>query len=139
MSAEDKKARTRRFMEEVFNRGNMKAVDELVSPSIVDHSPLPGQEPGLEGLKKSLAAWRQAFPDLCVTVDDLIADGDKVMIRTTTTGTHKGTFMKIPATGKQIKVEGIDIVRISGGKVVEHWGINDNLTMMQQLGLVQRM
>jgi len=107
-------------MEEVFNKGNMKVVDELISPSIIEHSPLPGQEPGLEGLKKSLAAWRQAFPDLCVTVDDLIADGDKVVIRTTRTGTHKGTFVNIAATGKQIRVEGIDILQFSGGKVVEH-------------------
>jgi len=103
----------------------MKVVDELISPSTTEHSPLPGQEPGLEGLKKSLAACRQAFPDLDVTVDDLIADGDKVAVRATTTGTHKSTFMNIPATCKQFKVEGIDILQFSGGKVVEHWGINE--------------
>ena len=86
-----------------------------------------------------MVALRQAFPDLHVTVDEMLSDGDKVVIRSTMKGTHKGTFMNIPATGKPISVEGIDIVRISYGRAVEHWGVTDNLTMMQQLGLVPAM
>jgi len=126
-------------MEEVLNKGNMQVVDELIAPNFVEHDPFPGQAPGVEGLKQAMVALRQAFPDLHVTVDEMLSDGDKVVIRSTMKGTHKGTFMNIPATGKQISVEGIDIVRISNGRVVEHWGVTDNLTMMQQLGLVPAM
>ena len=126
-------------MEEVLNKGNMQAVDELIAPNFVEHNPFPGQAPGVEGLKQAMVALRQAFPDLHVTVDEMLSDGDKVVIRSTMKGTHKGTFMNIPATGKQINVEGIDIVRISNGRAVEHWGVTDNLTMMQQLGLVPAM
>ena len=126
-------------MEEVLNKGNMQAVDELIAPNFVEHNPFPGQAPGVEGLKQAMVALRQAFPDLHVTVDEMLSDGDKVVIRSTMKGTHKGTFMKIPATGKQMSVEGIDIVRISNGRAVEHWGVTDNLTMMQQLGLVPAM
>ena len=139
MSAEENKAKTRRFMDEVFNKGNLAVADELLAPNLIDHNPFPGQPPGVEGLKQAMVALRQAFPDLHVTVDEMLSDGDKVVIRSTMKGTHKGTFMNIPATGKQISVEGIDIVRISNGRVVEHWGVTDNLTMMQQLGLVPAM
>jgi len=126
-------------MEEVLNKGNMQAVDELIAPNFVEHNPFPGQAPGVEGLKQAMVALRQAFPDLHVTVDEMLSDGDKVVIRSTMKGTHKGNFMNIPATGKQMSVEGIDIVRISNGRAVEHWGVTDNLTMMQQLGLVPAM
>ena len=126
-------------MEEVLNKGNMQAVDELIAPNFVEHNPFPGQAPGVEGLKQAMVALRQAFPDLHVTVDEMLSDGDKVVIRSTMKGTHKGTFMNIPATGKQMSVEGIDILRISNGRAVEHWGVTDNLTMMQQLGLVPAM
>jgi steroid delta-isomerase-like uncharacterized protein len=139
LSTEDNKAKTRRFMDEAFNKGNMKVADELLSPNIVEHNPFPGQEPGVQGFKKGLTELRQAFPDLHITVDDMLADGDKVIIRSTMTGTHKGSFMNMPATGKQIKVEGIDIVRIKDGQAVDHWGITDIMTMMQQLGAVPQM
>jgi steroid delta-isomerase-like uncharacterized protein len=126
-------------MEEVLNKGNMQVVDELIAPNFVEHDPFPGQAPGVEGLKQAMVALRQAFPDLHVTVDEMLSEGDKVVIRSTMKGPHKGNFMNIPATGKQISVEGIDIVRISNGRAVEHWGVTDNLTMMQQLGLVPAM
>ena len=129
-------AKTRRFMEEVFNKGNLTAADEFMSADFVEHDPFPGQGPGLQGLKQGLAAFRQAFPDLHIGIDDMIADGEKVVIRSTMKGTHKGTFMNMPPTGKQISVEGIDIVRMSGGKAIEHWGQADALTMMQQLGAI---
>jgi len=134
--AEDNIAKTRRFMEEVFNKGNMKAVDEFMSADLVEHDPFPGQGPGLQGFKQGLADFRQAFPDLHIGIDDMLADGEKIVIRSTMKGTHKGTFMNLPPTGKQISIEGIDIVRMSGGKAVEHWGLLDALTMMQQLGAI---
>ena len=136
MIAEDNIAKTRRFMEEVFNKGNMKAVDEFMSADLVEHDPFPGQGPGLQGFKQGLADFRQAFPDLHIGIDDMLADGEKIVIRSTMKGTHKGTFMNLPPTGKQISIEGIDIVRMSGGKAVEHWGLLDALTMMQQLGAI---
>jgi steroid delta-isomerase-like uncharacterized protein len=129
-------AKIRRFMEEAFNKGNIKAVDEFVSADLVEHDPFPGQGPGLQGFKQGLAALRQAFPDLRIGIDDVLADGEKVVIRSTMKGTHKGTFMNMPPTGKQFSVEGIDIVRMSGGKAVEHWGVTDIMTMMQQLGAI---
>lgn len=139
LSTEENKSRTRRFMEEVFNKGNMKVMDELLAPNFVEHNPFPGQGPGAEGVKRVFTELRQAFPDLHVVVDDLIAEGDKVVMRSTMTGTHKGTWMNTPPTGKQIKVEAVDIVRMSGGKATDHWGVTDALTMMQQLGLIPKM
>jgi steroid delta-isomerase-like uncharacterized protein len=123
-------------MEEVFNKGNLKAVDEYMASNIIEHNPFPGQGPGVEGFKQGLAVFREAFPDLHCVVDDVFAAADKVVMRTTMKGTHKGSFMNMPPTGKQVSVEGIDIVRMSGGKAVEHWGILDALTMMQQLGAI---
>ena len=83
-----------------------------------------------------MAAFRQAFPDLRVGIDDILADGEKVVIRSTIKGTQKGTFMNMPPTGKQISVEAIDIVCVSSGKIVQHWGLMDAFTMMQQLGAI---
>ena len=136
MPADDNIAKTRRFMDGVFNKGNMKAAEEFMSANFVEHDPFPGQGPGVEGFKQGMSAFRQAFPDLQIQVDDIFADGEKVVARSTMMGTHKGTFMNMPPTGKQINVKGIDIVRMSGGKAVEHWGLFDSLTMMQQLGVI---
>ena len=136
MDNNDSIPKTRRFMEEVFNKGNLKAADEFMSKSFIEHNPFPGQGPGVEGFKQVMSALRQAFPDLSLAVDDIFADGEKVVIRSTMKGTHKGNFMKMPPSGKKISVEGIDIVRMADGKAVEHWGILDSLTMMQQLGAV---
>lgn len=139
MSEEENKAKTRRFMEEVFNKGNLTVIDELLAPNFVEHNPFPGYPPGLEGFRQGIADLRKGFPDIHFTIDDMLAEGDKVVMRSTMTGTNKGAFMGTPATGKQVKVAGIDIVRITGGKAVEHWGITQDLEMMQQLGLVPKM
>ena len=137
MSTEQNKALSRRFMEEVVNRGNISLVDELVAPDFVEHEELPpGITPGREAIKQLPAIFRSAFPDFKVTIDDLIAEGDKVVVRTTWSGTHKGEFMGLAATGKGVSFGVIDIIRIAGGKFVEHWGQMDNMGMMQQLGVV---
>ena len=107
-----------------------------MSTSIVEHDPFPGQRPDLQGFKQIVSAIRQAFPDLKVNVDDIFADGEKVVIRSTMKGTQRGPFMNMPPTDKEISVKGIDIVRMSNGKAVEHWGLVDSLTMMQQLGAI---
>ena len=137
MSAEQNKALIRRLMEEVFHRGNTSLVDELVAPDFVEHEELPpGIPPGREAVKQLPTIFRSAFPDFKVTTNDVIAEGDKVAVRSTWSGTHKGEFMGIPPTGKGISFEVIDITRITGGKIVEHWGQMDNLGMMQQLGVI---
>ena len=137
MSTEQNKAIMRRLMEEVFNRGNIGLVDEMVAPDFIEHEELPpGIQPGREGVKAFSTIFRSAFPDLKVTIDDDIAEGDKVVIRSIWSGTHKGELMGIPPTGKSVSFGVVDTVRIAGGKLVEHWGQMDNMGMMQQLGVI---
>jgi steroid delta-isomerase-like uncharacterized protein len=137
MSAEQNKVLVRRFVEEIFNQGNMSAADELVAPDFVDHEELP---PGIpndrEGVKQLTAMMRSAIPDFKATIEDIIAEGDKVVMRMTWSGTQKGEFMGIAPTGKRISVGVIDIIRITDGKFAEHWGLMDNMGMMQQLGAI---
>ena len=136
MPGEENKAQVRRFIEEVLNKKSVDAIDEFFAPDYVEHDEMPGVEPGIEGLKQVLSMYFAAFPDLHVHVEDLIAEGDKVVGRMFTHGTHQGEFMGIAATGKQVKFAEIHIARMSGGKMVEHWGIIDNMAMMQQLGVI---
>jgi steroid delta-isomerase-like uncharacterized protein len=137
MSTEQNKALLSRLMKEVFSRGNISLVDELLAPDFVEHEELPpGIPPGREAVKQFSTLFRSAFPDLKITIDDIIAEGDKVVVRGIWSGTHKGEFMGIPRTDKSVSFEVIDIVRIVGGKVVEHWGQMDTLRMMQQLGVI---
>ncbi len=136
MSVEENKALVRRVYEEIHNKGNFAAVDELVAINFIDHNAPPEISPGPEGIKQTFTMFRNAFPDLNVTVEDMIAEGDKVVARITLRGTHKGEFMGIAPTGKQIKLATIDIVRIAGGKIAERWGVGDNLGMMEQLGVI---
>ena len=135
--SEENKALFRRMFEEVINQGNISLIDELVAPDFVEHEELPpGIPPGREAVKQMFTMFRGAFPDLNATIDDVIAEGDKVVARSTWSGTHKGEFMGIPPTGKSVSFGVIDIVRIAGGKFVEHWGQMDNMSMMQQLGVI---
>ncbi len=135
MSTEQNKAIVRRVYE-IFNAQDLDALDELAAPNFVDHNPSPGQAPGLEGTKQAFRMFFAAFPDFQITVEDMIAEGDKVVARVRVTGTHQGEFMGIPATGVQFTQTGIDIVRIANGKGVERWGEFDNLGLMQQLGVI---
>ena len=130
----DRKAMMQRFYDEVLNAGNVEAMRELCTPGFIDHNPDPGQEPTLEGVIASFRQMRAAFPDMAVTVHDMIAEGDKVVSRVTMTATHEGDFQGIPATGKQISVDLIDMVRFEGDRAVERWGQYDALGFMQQLG-----
>ena len=134
--SEENKAIVRRFIDEVINKGDLGVIDELVSPSMVDHSAPPGLPSGPEGTKQMLTMFRTAFPDLNGTLQGLLAEGDKVAVRYTTRGTHQGDFTGIAATGKQVTIEGIEIDRIEDGKVVEHWESMDMMALMQQLGAV---
>ena len=138
MMIEEHKALVRRFVDEVQSAGNIDAIDELCSPEFVNHSAPSGMPPNREGVKQVTAMFRQAFPDSYFTVEDMIAEGDKVATHKTFHGTHEGEFMGMPPTGRRVSMELIDIVRISEGRVVEHWSMGDNLGMMQQLGVIPR-
>jgi steroid delta-isomerase-like uncharacterized protein len=131
--SEENKALARRSWEAP---NNPDIVDEVYAPDLVWHE--PDQEiRGPEEAKKFIATYKTAFPDLNVTVEDAIAEGDKVSTRWTIRGTHQGEIEEFgPPTGKQIELKGISISRIEGGKIVEEWNSYDNLGVMQQLGLV---
>jgi steroid delta-isomerase-like uncharacterized protein len=135
MSSEENKALVRRFFEET-SRGNLDVLDELMSESYVDHNLPPGLPPGREGQRQLIRSYLRAFPDLRFTIEDLIAEGDKVVTRGHYQGTQQGEFLGIPPTGKQVNVALIDIVRLADGKLVEHWIEADNLGMLQQLGAI---
>ena len=136
MSLEENKKIARDFVEQVLNQHDLNAVDQFMAEDIFEHNQLPGLPQGIEGQRQAIGILLSAFPDQQNTIEDVIAEGDKVVIRSTLRATHKGEFQGISPTGKQVRVEGIDIVRIEDGKFVEHWGVFDALGMMQQLGLV---
>jgi steroid delta-isomerase-like uncharacterized protein len=135
MSTEQNKAITHRLFEEILNKGNLAVVDELFSSNYVLHTPT-GPVHGVEGYKQFVNMYLSAFPDLQFTIEDLIAGGDKVVARWTGTGTHQGSLMGIPPTGKRATVTGISINCFENGKFVEGWLDFDALGMLQQLGLI---
>lgn len=136
MSVEANKAVIGRFFEDIFNQGHLDVADEIVAANYVNHNPAPGETPGVAGLKQFVTTLRTAFPNLHFTIDDLIAEADKVTTRWTVTGTHQEEFAGIPATGKPVTVTAINIHRIVDGKVQEGWLNWDALGMMQQLGVI---
>ncbi len=134
MSEQNRKL-VRRLNEELHNQGRIHEVTERhFAPDFVNHSAPPGLPPTREGNATFAMAFRQAFPDYQVTIHDMIAEDDKVVTRKTFAGTHQGEWMGIPASGRKISFGAIDIVRIADGKVVEHWGEFDMLTLLQQIG-----
>jgi steroid delta-isomerase-like uncharacterized protein len=133
MSTEENKTIVRRGFEEGVVQGNLAVVDELIAPSFVHHN-FPDAR-GTEGFKRMIGMFKSAFPDMEITIDEMIAEGDRVATRGSFTGTHRGDFMGIPATGKPINVSYSDIWRLEGGKAVENWVQMDMLGLMQQLGV----
>ena len=136
MSAEDNKALVRRFVDEVQSGGNIDLIDEICSPEFVNHSAPLGLPADREGIKIVTNMFRGAFLDSYSTVEDMIAERDKVATRKTFHGTHRGEFIGVRPTGQRVSMGLIDIVRISEGQVVEHWSMGDTLGMMQQLGVI---
>lgn len=134
--SEQNKAAIRRWIDEAINQGNQAVLDELLAPDYVYHG--PGMElRGPEALKQLIVQFRSAFPDLHIAIDDLVAEGEKVVTRCTATGTHKGEFMGIAPTGKRMTLPIIVITRFEAGKAVEDWEVYDGLGLMQQLGAVK--
>ena len=121
---------------QAVNQKNLDALDEVIASDVINHSARPGQAPGLEGVKQLFSSLHAAFPDFHIDVEDMIAEGDKVVARVTGSGTHQGEFMGIAPTGNRVEFSAIDIARIAGGKIVEHWSNSDQLGMMQQLGAI---
>lgn len=136
MSLEQNKALVRRFVEEVQGQHNLAALDELFSLDFLDHSGMSGT-PTLEGSRQFFTMMFAAFPDMHFTIRQQIAEGDKVLTHKTFHGTHLGPFMGIPATGKTVAIDVMDIMTVTDGKITEHWTVSDMLGMMQQLGVVQ--
>jgi len=137
MSAEENKAISRRFIEEIWSKGNLPVVDEIIAANFVRHDPADAAPvSGCEGIKQVVAMYRTAFPDLKFTVEEQIAEGDKVVTRWTSNATHQGELLGIPATGKKTSVTGIHIARLAGGKVVEEWNNWDTIGLMRQLGVI---
>jgi steroid delta-isomerase-like uncharacterized protein len=135
MSVEQNRAVVRRFVDEVLSTGNLSVADELLAPDFALHG-FPGIPPTREGFDRILTAFRAAFPDWRDTVDDMVAEGDQVVIRLAGSGTHQGEFMGIPATGKRVTIGGMAIYRLRGGRIVEDRVQLDMLGMLQQLGVV---
>ena len=135
-TADENKALMRRYYLEVWQYGNRASTDELVSPHIVDHMPGPDQPPGQAGHDATVNLVRTAFPDAEFTVEDLLAEGDKVVGRWTMRATHKGDLQGIPATGRSVVMSGIDIARWQNGQLVEIWHVEDIMSLMMQLGVV---
>ena len=133
--SEDSKALVSRFFDEV-NAGNLEVIDGLFADDFVEHEEFPGLEPTKEGVKKFFATWLAAFPDARMDPHEMVAEGDLVTARVTMTGTHEGEFLGMPATGKRIEVEAIDMIRLRDGRFTEHWGVMDAMAMMQQLGAI---
>jgi steroid delta-isomerase-like uncharacterized protein len=136
MSLDDNKAIVRAFVEIVWNGRQLDRAAEVVAPDFIDHAPMPGQAPGLKGVKRKWAMYLDAIPDFRVTIDELVAEGDKVAVRRTYEGTHRGELLGIPATGKRFQFGGISIFRLANGRIAEHWEQLDRLALMQQLGVV---
>ncbi len=125
----------RRLYEDVLVAGDHEALDEIATPDYVEHDPLPGQGDGLEGLKERATMLKEGLA-VRFTIEDVIQDRDKLVVRWTNSGTHVGEFLGIPPTNKSFSVAGIDIYRLEGGRLAEHWHVIDQLSMLQQLGLL---
>ena len=134
MAHEEKKRVIQRFVNEVINARNLDAMNELVAEDFVEHIPFPGQGPGRDGLRYAVGIFLAAFPDLHWTLDEQVAEGDTVISRFTMTGTHRGPFLGIPATGKAVSVWGVVIDVVRDGLFAESRIIMDTMSLMQQLG-----
>ena len=135
-STEDNKATVRRYLEEAWNQKNLSILDQLTASDYARY--VSGQATPLnrEGQKQRIASFHRGLPDVRLTLEDMIAEGDRVVFRIRIDGTHQATLMGIPATGKQVSISAIDIARLADGRIVEHWGQMDTLGLLQQLGAI---
>jgi predicted ester cyclase len=139
-AAEERRANAvRRYFDEVWSQGRLEVLDELLAPNYVNHTPsTPNPPPGPDGLKPIVSAFREAFPDLRFTVEEMLVEGDQVAARVRMEGTHEGPLFGIPATHARVNVVQINLERFQGDQIVEHWRVTDELKLMRQLGVVPR-
>ena len=124
----------RSFIEQYQDQRDPRAFAEFLAADVIDHTPMPGTSPGAEGVREVFEMLWSALPDMHVEVHQMVAEGDTVVTRKSFVGTHRGELFGVPPTGKGVHLEVIDIVRVSDGKIVEHWNIVDSMGLMQQLG-----
>jgi steroid delta-isomerase-like uncharacterized protein len=136
MSIEENKSIVRRY-QEIYNRNELDRLTEVLSEDLLTPNILPGIPPGLEGAKTAHRIMLAGFPDYQTIIEEMIAEGDQVAARIKMTGTHSGEFMGVPATGKRVAYTGMYMVRIANGKIVEHWGEEDGVSLLQQLGVLK--
>ncbi len=136
MTAVENKAIVRAFADEVINQGRLERADDLVAPDFIELEPLPGQRQGREGLKEIIGVIRDAFPDIHWVMEEMVAEGELVFSRFTWSGTHRGTFLGIPATGKRVNVPGMVLDRLVAGRMAESRILMNSMAMMQQLGVI---
>lgn len=137
MSAHDNLTTQEKFGKAV-NSGKLDVLRDLIAPDVLDHNPAPDQGPGPDGFIQMFSAMRGSFPDLTVTVDQLVTDEDKVAIAYTITGTQRGDFLGVSPTNHKISARGVQIGRFKNGKLVERWGSSDQLGILQQIGATPR-
>ncbi|MBA2490909.1 MAG: ester cyclase [Gammaproteobacteria bacterium] len=134
MSQQDN-IKTQQTMGDAINSGTLEVLRDVMAPNVVDHDPAPDQGEGPDGFIQFFTMFRTAFPDLKVAVDHMVADEDNVAIAYKVTGTHRGDFNGVAATGQRIEVRGMQIARFENGKIVERWGSSDELGILKQLGV----
>lgn len=128
----------RKLIEEGFNQGNLAVCDELVDPSLVEHQDFgPDHAPGAEGVRAVIASLRRAYSDFRLEIEHLSVDGDLVWLHMRGSGTNDGTFMANAPTGRSMRIDVFDLLRVVDGHIVEHWGVPDRLGALFQLGLVR--
>jgi predicted ester cyclase len=136
MSTEANKAVARRFYEEVISQKHLAIIDEVADEHYTNHGLPPGLPPGREGLKAFISVFHAAFPDGYHSIDQMVAEGDTVATRLTFHGTHTGEFRGIAPTGKKVTVPGLGMARFANGKIVEYWGGPNQMSLLQQLGVI---
>jgi predicted ester cyclase len=134
VGAEDNKELVRRVHAELVEARDPARIDEFFAPAFVSHNMPPGWPNGVDGVRRFMAMFGEALPDLTVTIDALLAEGDLVAVRTTSRGSFRGELLGIPPTGSEIAVDGTDIVRVEDGRIIEHWGLTNTVGLLQQVG-----
>lgn len=130
----DHKKTAQRFYDDIASGGNLDLIDEIFDDAFVEHEELPGMPPTKDGVRATFQMMRAAFPDLAMSVEDMVQEGDKLAVRARMSGTHEGDFMGMPGSGKTFEIEVFDLLEFSGDRLVAHWGVTDQAAMMEQLG-----
>jgi predicted ester cyclase len=120
----------------MFNKGDFSKIEDYIDPAYIEHNPMPGQKPGLGGIKDAMEEFHKAYPDVRQEIKDIIIEGDKASVLFRVYGTNTQEFMGMKPTGKKFDVMGVDIIKFKGKKLVEHWGYMEEMKWMQQLGMM---